>query len=180
MCEILMKCIPPNASTRYDSAQKLIRAIGKSIVKLLNGKISRIDQLKSSRETLITTRSTLQQILDSNESFSPTQSSFILDVLGNQAPNSIVVISGVIGSLSLKVQLLFNASFDPKNEIITDDDFIEFIRNCQLSLEKFHREVRREDMLNDLKSYHIIIQNIDVILTRWLMLPFPIGKEFIF
>jgi len=188
LCEILLKCISSNASTRsttnsfirYDSAQKLIRAISKSIVNLLNRKIFQMEQMQSSRKTLVTTRSSLKQILDSDESFSPTKSSFKLDVLTNQESNSIVGVAAVIGSLSFKVKLLFNASFDPKQEIINDADFIQFIRNCQFSLEKFHREVRREVLPNDLKFYHSKIQNIDMILTWWLATPFPIGEEFIF
>ena len=61
---------------------------------------------------------------------------------------------------------------------MTENDFIEFIRNSQTALQTFHSAVRPDDLPNDLKIYHWKIRNIDTLLAWWLRKPLPIGKEY--
>ena len=187
-----MQGIPPNittsseaASTRtsntsLNSAQDLIRAITESTVTILNDKISQTENDQtSSCEDLIGTRTSLQQILSSNEAISSTHTSFIIEVFNeNREPNSLLSVAGVIACLYFKLQVLADASADPEKETITDADFIEFIRSSQIALHNFHRVVRLEELPDDLKIYHLKIRNIDKLLAWWLRKPYPIGKEF--
>ena len=103
-------------------------------------------------------------------------SSFILEVFNeSRDSNTLLGVAGVIACLYFKLQTL--ASPDPEKEIITDNDFIEFIRNSQTALQTFHSAVRPDDLPDDLKIYHLKIRNIDTLLAWWLRKPYPIGKE---
>ena len=195
LCEIIMQGVPPNISTSsestitstttsttsLDSAQELIRAIALSTVTILNDKISKTDrnQTASSREQLIGTRTSLQRILSSDDSICSNHSSFILEVFNeNRDSNTLIGVAGVIGCLYFRLQELIDASPDQQKDILTDADLIEFIRDCQISLSNFHRQVCPDDLPDDLKIYHLKIRNIDKLLTWWLRNPYPIGKSF--
>ena len=186
-----MQGIPPNISTSrsitstshtsLDSAQEMIRAIAQSTVTILNNRISETDgtSKSSSREELIGTRTSLENILSSDDSISSTHSSFILEVFNeSRDSNTLLGVAGVIACLYFKLQTLADASPDPEKEIITDNDFIEFIRNSQTALQTFHSAVRPDDLPDDLKIYHWKIRNIDTLLAWWLRKPYPIGKEY--
>ena len=162
--------------TSLDSAQELIRAIAESTVTILNDRISQTENNQTlSCEDMIGTRTSLQQILSSNDTISSTHSSFIIEVFNeSRGPNSLLSVAGVIACLYFKLQVLSDASADPEN----DADFIEFIRNSQIALHNFHRVVRPEELPDDLKIYHLKIRNIDKLLAWWLRKPYPIGREF--
>ena len=162
--------------TSLDSAQELIRAIAESTVTILNDRISQTENDQTlSREDMIGTRTSLQQILSSNDTISSTHSSFIIEVFNeSRGPNSLLSVAGVIACLYFKLQVLSDASAVPEN----DADFIEFIRNSQIALHNFHRVVRPEELPDDLKIYHLKIRNIDKLLAWWLRKPYPIGREF--
>ena len=114
-----------------------------------------------------------------DDSISSTHSSFILEVFNeSRDSNTLLGVAGVIACLYFKLQTLADASPDPEKEIITDNDFIEFIRNSQPVLQTFHSAVRPDDLPNDLKIYHWKIRNIDTLLAWWLRKPYPIGKEY--
>ena len=168
------------SNTSLDSAQELIRAIAESTVTILNDRISQIEHDQTlSCEDLIGTRTSLQQILSSDDTISSTHSSFIIEVFNeSREPNSLLSVAGVIACLYFKLQVLADASADPEKETITDADFIEFIRSSQIALHNFHRVVRPEELPDDLKIYHLKIRNIDKLLAWWLRKPYPIGKEF--
>lgn len=162
--------------TSLDSAQELIRAIAESTVTILNDRISQTENNQTlSCEDMIGTRTSLQQILSSNDTISSTHSSFIIEVFNeSRGPNSLLSVAGVIACLYFKLQVLSDASAVPEN----DADFIEFIRNSQIALHNFHRVVRPEELPDDLKIYHLKIRNIDKLLAWWLRKPYPIGREF--
>ena len=169
------------SNTSPDSAQEMIRAIAQSTVTILNNRISETDGTSSgtSREELIGTRTSLEHILSSDDSISSTHSSFILEVFNeSRDSNTLLGVAGVIACLYFKLQTLADTSADPDKETITDNDFIEFIRNSQNALETFHSNVRPDDLPDDLKIYHLKIRNIDTLLAWWLRKPYPIGKEY--
>ena len=160
-----------------DSTQELIRTIGMSTVIILNEKISRTD-CQTTSEQLVGTRTSLQQILSSENSISSSHSSFILDAFNeNRDTNTLLGVAGVIGCLYFRIQVLVDANPDSNEEILTDVDFFDFIRNCQIALNDFYRQVSPEDVPEDLQIYHLKIRNIAKLLTWWLKKPYSIGNE---
>ena len=198
LCEIMPQGILPNISTHSETvaqspnqieagtitsttrahvaAQDLIRGIAQTTVDILSDRISQTDKMY--REEIIGTRTTLQHILNSDDSKS--YSSFIIEVFNECCDsNSIAAVTAAIACLNLKLQEFVAVSPHSQQDVPKDDPYIlEYLTNCQRALRTFHSVVRPEDLPDDLHIHHLKIQNIDKLLTSWIKKPFSLGKEF--
>ena len=195
LCQIIINGIPPNISTSnqnivernenttgttsIDSAQELIRAIAVSTVTILNDKITPTDPRQTSHEQLIGVRTSLQQILSSEDSISSSGSSFILDVFNeNRDTSTLLGVAGVVGCLYFKIQVHVDKNPDSNKNAFIDSDFVAFIQDCESALHDFHRKTSPDDLPEDLQIYHLKIKNIAKLLAWWLKNPYPVGNEF--
>ena len=195
LCQIILNGIPPNISTSsqnivernentastssIDSPQELIRAIAVSTVTILNDKLARTDPRQTSHEQLIGARTSLHQILSSEDSISCSSSSFILDVFNeNRDTTTLLGVAGVVGCLYFKIQVHVDENPDSNKNTFIDSDFVAFIGDCESALNDFYRKISPEDLPEDLQIYHLKIRNIAKLLAWWLKNPYPVGNEF--